>query len=448
MGISYNEKEMIWKLDTPHASYIICAADTERFLLHAYYGKKISDDAVGYLTRIYEPPFVPSVNNRDRGAFLDAAPMEYPTYGVGDFRGAALEIETQEGHRGLSLSYKSHQIYAGKPELAGLPATFGSKKECTTLELTVSDNVIGLEVVLVYTVFEQLDVITRSVRVKNCGEKALYLKRVLSACIDMDEQEFDLITLHGAWARERHIYRRKIGPGTQAVSSVRGESSHQEHPFMAAAGRHTTQDTGEIYGFNFVYSGNFLAQCETNQFDSIRMLMGINPSGFSWKLESNAEFIAPEVVMVYSADGIDRMSQTFHDLYRGHLIRSAYQDKKRPVLINNWEATYFDFDTDKLIAIAKEAGKHGIEMLVMDDGWFCGRSSDNMALGDWYVNEEKIRGGLKHLVDEVNSLGMEFGIWIEPEMISPDSDLYRAHPDWAIQIPGRTPTLLRNQYVL
>ncbi|MFT3983015.1 MAG: alpha-galactosidase [Lachnospiraceae bacterium] len=448
MGIKYFEESNSWKLDTPETSYIICAADQERFLLHAYSGKKISDQSVAYLTRIDEAPFVPSVNNRDRGSFLDSAPMEYPTYGVGDFRESCIEIETEGGHHGLSLLYKSHRIYGGKPKLQGLPATFGDEDDCTTLELTIVDNPTGLEAVLVYTVFEKHNVITRSVRIKNGGLGSLYLKRALSVCLDMDNQEYDLITLHGSWARERRIYRRKIGYGKQVVSSLRGESSHQEHPFLAFADKHTTQESGEIYGLSFVYSGNFIAATEGNQFDGVRVVMGINPAGFSWKLMPGEEFITPEVVMVYSSTGIDRMSQTFHDLYREHLIRSPFKDKKRPILINNWEATYFEFDTEKLIAIAREAKQNGIEMLVMDDGWFGNRSSDNMALGDWYVNEEKIKGGLGNLVEEVNRLGMEFGIWIEPEMISPDSDLYRAHPDWAIQIPNRTATLLRNQYVL
>lgn len=448
MGIRYDEGNRTWKLDTPGSSYIICAVGAEQFLLHAYYGKRITDTEVDYLTRIYETPFIPDVNERDRGSFLDAAPMEYSTYGVGDFRESCIEIETEKGHHGLSLLYKSHRIFAGKPKLKGLPATFGDEQACSTLELTTEDKTTGLEVVLVYSVFEKLDVVTRSVRVVNSAARPVYLKRVLSACVDMENKDFDLITLHGSWARERHIYRREIGYGKQAVSSVRGESSHQEHPFMMIADRHATQVTGSVYGFSFVYSGNFIAETEQSQFGQVRVVMGINPSGFSWKLSAGEEFTAPEVVLVYSSIGIDHMSQMFHDLYREHLIRSPYRDKKRPILINNWEATYFDFDTDKLISIAREAKKNGIEMLVMDDGWFGNRSSDNMALGDWYVNEDKIKGGLGNLVNEVNKLGMEFGIWLEPEMISPDSDLYREHPDWAIQIPSRKPTLLRNQYVL
>ena len=264
----------------------------------------------------------------------------------------------------------------------------------------------------------------------------------------MDNRDYDMITLHGSWARERHIQRKPLGYGIQRTSSFRGESSHQEHPFLALVDRHTTQEQGEVYAMNFVYSGNFCAQAEVSQFDFVRMSMGIHQENFCWKLSPGEDFQAPEVVMVYTDQGLDAMTGTFHSLYRKHLLQGKYKDKKRPILINNWEATYFDFDTKKLLAIAREASALGIEMLVMDDGWFGNRSFDGCALGDWFVNEEKIDGGLAHLVEEVNKLGMKFGIWFEPEMISPDSALYREHPDWAIAIPGRPGTQSRQQYVL
>ena len=357
-------------------------------------------------------------------------------------------VRTAGGHSGVSLSYVSHRIYDGKEELAGLPATFGTTDTCRTLELTCEDKLLGLQVILSYSIFADNDAIARSVRVVNGGKEALYLTKVLSACIDMDNEEYEMITLPGSWARERIIQTRPVLKGKQGVSSVRGESSHQEHPFMAWKRKTTTEEAGDIYAMNFVYSGNFMAQIEGNQFGSMRALMGIHPQDFCWKLEPGDAFQAPEVICVYSAEGIGGMSRTFHDLYRRHLIRGEYKDKKRPILINNWEATYFDFDTDKLLAIAREASALGIEMLVMDDGWFGCRNDDNSSLGDWKVNEEKLKGGLKYLVDEVNKLGMKFGIWLEPEMISPDSNLYREHPDWAFAIPGRTGSLSRNQYVL
>jgi len=448
MGIKYYENEQIWKLDTKSSSYIIAIVDQEKFVGHVYYGKKVDDYNVNYLMRIDEPPFVPSQNNRDRVPFYDSFPMEYPTHGLGDFRESCLQVKTKDGHRACGLQYVSHKIIKGKPVLKGLPTTFGNEDECTTLQLKCMDHVLNLEVVLMYTVFENLDVITRSVAIKNCSKDQISLTKVLSCCVDFDGMDYDMITMHGAWARERHVQRSAVRYGKQSTSSIRGESGHQDHPFIALLEREATEDYGEVYGFNFVYSGNFIAQAEGTQYDAVRLVMGIHSTDFEWQLKPDQEFLAPEVVMVYSDAGIGKMTRTFHDLYRNHLIRGKYKNKKRPVLINNWEATYFDFNTNKLLSIAKEASNLGIEMLVMDDGWFGERSSDNSSLGDWVVNEEKIDGGLKSLVDQVNQLGMEFGIWVEPEMVSPDSDLYRTHPDWAIQIPGRVGSLCRNQYVL
>ena len=290
--------------------------------------------------------------------------------------------------------------------------------------------------------------ITRSVRIINKGKEAFYLTKVISASIDMDNREFEAISLHGSWARERQIQTVPVSHAKLSVESTRGESSHQDHPFLALKTKGTDQEHGEVYAMHFVYSGNFKALVQNDQFDQVRMMMGIHPEDFKWKLMPGEEFQAPEVVMVYSHEGLGRMSRIFHDFYREHLIRSPYKNKKRPILINNWEATYFEFNTEKLIAIAKQASKLGIEMLVMDDGWFGNRFDDNRALGDWIVNEEKLPGGLKYLVDEVNKLGMKFGIWFEPEMISPESELYKEHPDWAIAIKGRTATRSRNQYVL
>lgn len=446
--ITYNEKQRTFKLDTPNTSYVIGIVDEEGFVGHAYYGRRLEDADVLYLMRTDEPPFVPSRNNRERCSFYDCFPFEYPTGGVGDYRESCISIKTKGGHTGAMLSYVSHEIFDGKPKLEGLPATFGDEGECTTLRLVCEDAIVGMKVELLYTAFNDTDVITRSVRVTNTGKEHFYLTKVYSACLDMDNQDFDMVTLHGSWARERCIQRKTLGFGIQNVSSFRGESSHQDHPFLALVSKNANQESGEIYAMNFVYSGNFRAQAEVSQFDYVRMSMGIHPENFCWKLESGESFQSPEVVMVYTDKGFDAMTSSFHRLYRKHLIRGEYKDRKRPILINNWEATYFNFDTDKLLSIAREASKLGIEMLVMDDGWFGKRSSDDCSLGDWKVNEDKIKGGLKHLVDEVNKLGMKFGIWFEPEMISPDSDLYRAHPDWAIAIPNRTATQSRQQYVL
>lgn len=448
MSIYYNEKSKSFNLISKDTSYVIAIVDDEEFLGHVYFGHKVADEDINYLMRLEEPPYVPSKNNRDRASFMDSFPMEYPTSGLGDYREACLQVETQNGMTTCSLSYMSHTIYNGKPMLEGLPATFGDEQDCSTLEITCRDKQLNLEIVLVYTVFEQLDVITRSVRLRNCGNENIIIRRVLSACVDFDTVDMDMLTLNGSWGRECHISRKVISYGKQGVSSTRGKSSHQHNPFIAVMEKSANEDYGEVFGFSFVYSGNFFVQAEGCQFDTTRVVMGINPYDFAWKLQPQQIFTAPEVVIVHSDQGLGKMSRTFHDLYRNHLIRGKYKNKKRPILINNWEATYFDFDTDKLIEIAKEAAGLGIEMLVMDDGWFGNRNDDNSSLGDWIVNENKIKGGLKYLVDEVNKLGLKFGIWFEPEMISPDSDLYRAHADWCIHINGRVGALSRNQYVL
>ena len=448
MKITYIESSRIFKIDTLQNSYCIGITDEERFLTHVYYGSSVSDDDLTYLLRTDENPFVPSKNARDRGSFLDCCPMEYPGNGVGDYRESAVSVEDSNGNSAVQFYYTGHRIMEGKKKLEGLPATFGEKEKSATLEIDLEDPVLQLQVTLSYCIFEDSDAIMRSARLRNASDAPLYLTKVMSLSLDMDQKNFSLLTLHGSWARERQMDYRTIGYGRQSVSSVRGESSHQEHPFIGLVSESATQESGSVYGFHFVYSGNFLAQVEKNQFDSLRVSMGIHPENFRYRLMPGESFQAPEAVMVYSENGLGGMSRTFHDLYRNHLIRSPYKDRKRPILINNWEATYFDFDTDKLIAIAKQAKEDGIEMLVMDDGWFGHRNDDNTSLGDWKVNEEKLRGGLGHLVDEVNRIGLKFGIWFEPEMISPDSDLYRAHPEWAIAVPGRIPCRMRNQYVL
>lgn len=448
MGIRYHEKERVFSLETPNTSYLIGIVDDAGYVGHMYYGKKIRDYELPYLLRVDEPPFTPSVNKRDKLSFLDSFPMEYPTHGIGDFREDCMEVRTNAGHTALELSYVSHEIRKGKPKLNGLPATFGTEEDCETLILTLEDKVLSLKVELLYSVFTDNDAVARSVRVINDGTDDIWLTKVLSACIDMDNKDFELLTMHGSWARERHIQRNPVGYGFQGLSSVRGETSHQHHPFLGLLSKGADQENGEVYGLHFVYSGNFTGLVYRGQFDNVRAMMGINSDDFCWKLAPGETFTAPEVILTYSANGLSDMTKCYHNLYRKHLIRSKYKDQMRPILINNWEATYFDFDTEKLLSIAREASRLGIEMLVMDDGWFGNRYDDNRALGDWFVNEEKLKGGLPYLVSEVNKLGMKFGIWFEPEMISPDSDLYREHPDWAIAIPGREAGLCRCQYVL
>lgn len=448
INIFYNEKDKAFKLRANNTDYMMKVCE-EGYLAHVYYGNKVPDEDLTYLLRLDESPFTPATNDRDRASFMDTLPFEYPCFGLGDYRESAFKIMDADGMSTSDLRYVSHKMYEGKPKLEGLPATFATEESgCSTLEITMYDKYADIEVVLIYTAFDKLDVITRSAVITNKSEKPFKITRALSACVDFDTDKMDMITLNGSWARERAVERCRLHHGKQLVDSCRGESSHQNNPFVALCDNNADEDKGEVFGFNFVYSGNFYAQAEVTQHKKTRFLMGINPLDFEWLLEKGESFTCPEVVMVHSDEGIGKMSRTFHDLYRNNLIRGEYKDKRRPILINNWEATYFNFDTDKLIDIAKEASKLGIEMLVMDDGWFGHRDSDNSSLGDWFVYEKKLKGGLKYLVDEVNKLGMKFGIWFEPEMISPDSELYKAHPDWAIQIKGRPLTLCREQYVL
>ena len=412
--IRFMEEQQVFWLDTPNTSYVIGISDG-KYVGHIYYGRRIEGGNLRYLLREEEPPFLPSGNAREKVSFLDSFPMEYSFGGTGDFRESCIDIMTEEGQQGLELWYVSHSIYQGKKHLEGMPATWG--ETCDTLEIVTKDAVTGIEAVLSYSVFTDMDVITRSVRVRNTGEAPVWLNRVLSACIDMEAEDFELLTLHGSWARERHMQYRDIGYGSLVTESLRGESGHQDHPFLGLVSKDCTQTSGQAYGMHLVYSGNFLGKVQKNQFDRIRAVIGLHPEYFCWKLNSKESFQAPEAVLVYSQCGIGKMTRTFHDLYRTHLIRSEWKDRERPVLINNWEAPYFDFDTDKLLCIAREAAKAGIEMLVMDDGWFGHRDSDNSSLGDWYVDERKIKGGLRLLSDEIHELGLKFGIWFEPGML-------------------------------
>lgn len=438
-----------FKLDTKNTSYIFSVVDNDGFLIHLYYGDKINSADIAHVTRMYEYPFYPGKSERERCSYMDFQKFEYPGHNVGDYREDCISVRDKNGNFAVNLKYVDYKIESGKPALKGLPATFASGNATVdTLTVILKDEVLGLSAKLLYSVFEEYDVITRSVEIINDASEPIYLTKVMSACLDMENDDYEAITLHGSWARERHIETTKINHTKLTVESVRGETSHQDQPFVAIKAPNTTNNAGNVYGMNLIYSGNFKLTCKLDQFDQIRATIGINPESFCYKLEAGDSFVSPEAVMTFSNKGLNKMSQSFHDLYRNNLIRSKYKDMKRPILINNWEATYFNFDTEKLLDIARDASKLGIEMLVMDDGWFGNRSSDDMALGDWIVNEEKIKGGLKYLVDEVNKLGMKFGIWFEPEMISPDSDLYRAHPDWAIACEGRVGTQSRHQFVL
>lgn len=453
--ISYNDSTKTFKLDTPGTSYVMVLIDEGKYLGHAYYGKKIADDDVRFLTRFEENPFTPGNNPAEKQGFFDVFPMEYPFGGTGDNRAACINVIDKFGGEGLELVYKSHKIIDGKPDIPGLPASFSKRNDtgegtAKTLIITLTDEILSLDVDLYYSVFDDVDVITRSVRVHNAGNDTLFLTRCLSACLDMDAASGEkALSFYGTWAREHQIEIRDITYGGEVTGSLRGEEGHDSTPFIGILSKNADYKCGDVYGMNLTYSGDFLGSVKKNAFDSCRAVIGINPEHFTWKLNPDDSFYAPEAVLTFSSEGLGKMSRNYHDFYRMHLIRSPWQFKERPVLINNWEATYFDFDSDKLISIAKEAGKAGIELLVCDDGWFGHhRNQPSGDLGDWFVNEAKIHGGIDKLANEIKSCGLKLGLWFEPEMISFESDLYKAHPDWVLSLKGRAPSACRDQYVL
>lgn len=448
MSIIYNESNRIFHLQAKDTSYVLQVLE-RGYVAHLYWGKKVKTSNLSHLLQFKERAFSPNPYPYDLSLSLDTLPQEYPAYGNTDFRSPAYQIQLENGSTISDLRYKSHKILKGKPQLKGLPATYiESEDEAETLQLELVDTVTGLEVILSYTVYEQFNAITRSVLFMNKGNQPLKILRALSMSVDFSDANFDFMQLSGAWARERHIKRRPLVSGSQSVESRRGTSSHQQNPFIALLRRDTNEDYGEVYGFNLVYSGNFLAQAEVDQYDNTRVSIGINPFDFTWILGPGEEFQTPEVVLVYSDSGIGKMSRTYHKLYRSRLCRGQYRDRVRPILINNWEATYFDFNAEKIESIAKSAKELGIELFVLDDGWFGKRDRDNCSLGDWFVNRKKFPEGLEDIVKKVNDMGMQFGLWFEPEMISADSDLYRAHPDWCLHVPNRPCSEGRNQLVL
>ena len=453
MPIHFFENNRIFKLDTPGSSYAFMVHPKD-YLLHLYYGNRIDDTNLGYLADTSRHNSVsPSVEWDPKEQFSkDIARMEYSCNGCGDLRGTALKIRRAEGTDDTDILYISHKIYHGKPKLPGQPATYAAEDEADTLEILCRDNVSGAEVTLVYTAFCRIDAITRHTVVKNMSEKPMVIERVMSTCLDFhDAGKMDLIHLWGDWGRERMFERTPLMHGTQEISSKRGCSSHAHNPFFAVCSRDTTEESGEVFGLNLVYTGNFTASAEMDADGGARLLMGINPETFAWNLKQGESFTTPEAVMVFSSEGLGGMSRTFHRLYRENLCRGIWKNLRRPILVNNWEATYFQFDEEKLCQLAETAADLGIEMLVMDDGWFgrkYPRNSDHCGLGDWFVNEEKLKGGLGKLTEKINSLGLKFGIWFEPEMISEQSELYEKHPDWVIQTKDRVKSVARHQYVL
>lgn len=450
MPIIFDQERKIFKLDSDSTSYCF-AIGPYGYLLHLYYGARIPDTELAYLSyTCRHASQLPRVQMDEPEYFSkDISRMEYPCNGCGDFRSAALTVRRACGTADTDITYVSHRIYAGKPPIPGQPSVLAGEADADTLEVSCRDDATGAEVMLFYTVFRNLGAMTRRTVVRNGGEEPIDVLRVMSLCNDYhDARDMDLIHLWGNWGRECTFERAPLLHATQSVSSKRGLSSHAHNPFLALCSHDATEESGEAYGFNLVYSGNFLASAEMDSDGGARVLMGINPENFTWHLEPGEQFESPEAVSAFSDCGLGGMSRIFHRLYRDHLCRSPWAHKPRPILVNNWEATYFQFDSEKLLEIAKTAAGLGIEMLVMDDGWFGDRNSVRSGLGDWTANEEKLRGGLPELVKNITALGLKFGIWFEPEMVSADSKLYRAHPDWVLETPGRRKSISRYQYVL
>lgn len=448
MAIIYNPKSKIFTLHTAHSTYQM-KVDTLGYLLHLYYGDR-SSGSMDYLLTYADRGFSgnPYAAGADRTYSLDALPQEYPCLGTGDYRNIALNIKGDNGVEGVNLLYKRHEIRKGKYVLNVLPAVWAKEEEAQTLEIVLADEAAQVEVHLLYGVLEDVDVITRSVVIKNIGTGRVTIEKASAACLDFVSGDYDVLRFYGRHAMERNLERTPLGHGTICFGSRRGTSSHQYNPAVILAEHGATEDSGACYGMLMVYSGNFLCEAEKDQFEQTRLLMGLNDELFSYPLAAGETFTVPEVILSYSANGLSELSQQYHKCIRDHVCRSKYVHESRPVLINSWEAAYFDFTGDTIVDLAKEAASLGIDMVVMDDGWFGKRDDDNSSLGDWYVNEKKLGGSLSELIRRVHEQGVKFGIWIEPEMVNEDSDLYRAHPDWAIQISGRKPIRSRNQLLL
>ncbi|MCX4342968.1 MAG: alpha-galactosidase [Kineothrix sp.] len=449
MAIFYDENAKTISIDTEHTTYQM-KIGPYGVLLHTYYGKRISGEDMSYLFRYSDIGFSTAMGDAgmDRTVSLDTMPQEMPSFNVGDYRVEGIRVQHGDGSYALDLRYVSHEIMKGKYGLEGLPAMYGGNETAETLRVVLKDRTKEFFVTLLYGIYEELDIITRACLIENREEETAVMDKAVSMSMDFLTADMDIYTFNGRHEMEREVERRRLGRGVASVGSVRGTSSHQHNPFVILCRPDTEEEHGECYGFSYVYSGNFLAEAEISQLDRLRFTMGIHPSRFRILLEKGRVFTMPEVIMSYSGSGLGRLSIQFHRAIRNYLCRGKYKNSRRPVLINNWEATYFDFTGEKLISIAEEAAKLGIEMLVMDDGWFGKRNLDESGLGDWIPNEEKLGMSLHELIGKIKEKGLAFGIWIEPEMVSEDSILYREHPDWAFALPGRTPGRGRCQLVL
>ncbi|MBI1704140.1 alpha-galactosidase [Lactobacillus crispatus] len=447
--ITFDEKNKVFHLHNDQISYLISIEDGGT-LSHLYFGKSIK----AYHGELRYPRLDRGFSGNlpgslDRTFSKDSLPQEYSSAGEMDFRTPAMIVRQPDGSNAVFLTYENYQIVPGKPELKGLPHAWAKNKdEAETLIITLKDKFSELRFDLLYTIYRDRSVIVRSTKVRNAGKETVKIEKVASMQMDFVDRDFDMITLPGAHAHERRVERNKVNQGIHVYSSIRGTSSHQMNPFVALVDQDTNEFAGDAYGFAFVYSGNHKFEVEKDPYAQTRIVVGINDYNFSWMLNAQESFQTPEVLMVYSDQGLNKMSQAFHSIIHDRIMRSKYKDQVRPIVVNNWEATYFDFDEDKLKPIVDKAKELGIEMFVLDDGWFGHRDDDNSSLGDWQVFEKKFPHGLDHFANYVHQQGLKFGLWFEPEMISIDSNLYQKHPDYLMHVPGRTPSPARNQYLL
>lgn len=449
MPIIYHEQSREFHLYNESVSYLIHVMGNGQ-LGNLYYGKRITDrEDYSYLLESKERSHAAICCTEPIDLCLQHVKQEYPAYGTGDYRYGACVIRQENGSRLTNFTYKSHRLYPGKHTIAPLPSTYvEEEEEAVSLEINLYDALMDTDLFLTYTIYESLPVITRNARFEHHGREEIVLESALSLGVDLPDEDFEMVHLTGAWGRERFVKRRKLDVGIQSIYSMRGISSAEHNPFLALARKETTENSGEVYGFSLVYSGSFLGQAEVCTHGMTRILLGIHPETFEWPLKAGESFQTPEAVLVYSREGLTGMSQAFHELYKKRLVRGIWRDQERPVLLNNWEATYMDFNEEKILEIAKKAKETGVELFVLDDGWFGERDDDYRALGDWFVNEKKLPEGISGLSEKIEAMGLKFGLWIEPEMVNKDSRLYEAHPDWLLSTPGRFETPSRHQHVL
>ncbi|WP_109249158.1 alpha-galactosidase [Lentilactobacillus kefiri] len=449
MAIRIEDQNLLFHLQTDHTSYIFHVMENGE-LGQIYYGKRIhSKSSYDNLTTREWHNASAALSLKQKDFQLQTIKQEYASLGKGDFRNPAYQVTQANGSRITEFKYENYKLVDGKQRLNGLPSTFDDNDDdAQTLTIALRDKLLGLVLHLNYTIFPHQDVIIRSAEFQNQGNEKLTLNSAASAQLDMPDSDYDFIQFSGAWARERYMIMTHLRSGVQSISSLRGTSSHQQNPFVMLARPNTDDANGSVFGFNLVYSGNFADQVQVDQYDASRMMVGINPEEFAWNLKPGEKFQTPEAVLSYTDQGMNQLSQQMGAFYQNHLVNQKFAHVERPTLINNWEATFMDFDEDKLLSFATTAKKLGLEMFVLDDGWFGHRNADNSSLGDWFVNEPKFPSGFDTFANKIHDLGLKFGLWFEPEMISIDSELYKEHPDWLINAPGRHASPERQQFVL